>query len=71
MQGVLPNAYRYSKTWKMGNLGLHWSVMSYKKIMLAADNIQMLINSSWAVSHFSWLKITDISGTISVPVIRV
>jgi hypothetical protein len=31
----------------------------------------MLINPSWAISCAGWLKITDGSGTISVPIISV
>jgi hypothetical protein len=30
-----------------------------------------LIKFSHVISHVSWLKITDISGTISAPIIRV
>jgi len=30
-----------------------------------------LIKSSLAISHVSWLKFTDVSGTFSIPIIRV
>jgi hypothetical protein len=41
-----------------------------RRTELEAETGHLLIKSSRAISRVSWLKITDVSGTISVPIIR-
>jgi hypothetical protein len=32
---------------------------------------ELLMKSSWAITRVSWLKITNVSGTVSVPIIQI
>lgn len=49
------------------NTNISSAVISVHK----CTEIKMCIKSSCAISHVNWLNITDISGTIPVPIIRV
>jgi hypothetical protein len=57
--------------WKISVFILMWILICLLQYWKGIQTDFVMIKTSWSISCVSWLKITDVSGTIPVPIIRV